>query len=201
MKLTTLFMIVSIAFVSEGTKAPFGDVRNCPSTSPLDSSQPLYQMEVLPGIGHDNLRSIDMGQVLNYNYSRCQISKDGKYLLPDEIFLIPIQQSSVETSAEYFDHWDNYTSTISYSLSVHGGIQGLLDIKFSTGYTHTKSHMYNQNSKMTRAQIRYRLYTVSMQPGAQLHPAFKARLYDIAAYLQNNDIEQARFLSETIVRD
>ena len=201
MKLTTLFVIVSIAFVSEGTKAPFGDVRNCPSTSPLDSSQPLYQMEVLPGIGHDNLRSIDMGQVLNYNYSRCQISKDGKYLLPDEIFLIPIQQSSVETSAEYFDHWDNYTSTISYSLSVHGGIQGLLDIKFSTGYTHTKSHMYNQNSKMTRAQIRYRLYTVSMQPGAQLHPAFKARLYDIAAYLQNNDTEQARFLSETIIRD
>ena len=40
-----------------------------------------------------------------------------------------------------------------------------------------------------------------MQPDAQLHPAFKARLYDIAAYLQNNDIQHARFLSEVIVRD
>ena len=182
-------------------EAPFGDVRNCPTMSPLDPSQPLYQMEVLPGIGHDNLRSIDMGQVLNHNYSQCQTSKDGKYLLPDGIFLIPVQQSSVDTSAEYFDHWDNYTSAISFSLGIHGGINGLLSDKFSAGYTHTKSHMYNQNSKMTRAQIRYRLYMVKMQPGAQLHPAFKARLYDIAAHLQNNNIEQARFLSETIIRD
>ena len=92
--------------------------------SPLDPSQPLYQMEVLPGIGHDNLRSINMGQVLNYNYSQCQISKDGRYLLPDGVFLIciPIQQSSVSISAEHFqiDHQDNYTLTF-FSLSVHGG--------------------------------------------------------------------------------
>ena len=206
MKSITLLAVASIFLINEGIKgaayeAPFGDVRNCPTISPVDPSKPLYQMEVLPGIGHDNLRSIDMGRVLNYNYSQCQVSKDGKYLLPDGIFLIPVQQSSVDTSAEYFDHWDNYTSAISFSLTVHGGINGLLSAKFSTGYTHTKSHMYNQHSKMTRAQIRYRLYTVKMQPGAQLHPAFKARLYDIAAYLQNNDIQQARFLSETIVRD
>ena len=203
MKVITLIVIVSIALnTGKGTKSE-GDVhvRNCPSVSPLDSSQPLYRMEVLPGIGHDNLRSIDMGQVLNYNYSQCQISKDGKYLLPDGVFLIPIQQSSVETSAEYFDHWDNYTSTISFSFSVSGGIIGLLSAKFSAGYTHTKSHMYNQDSKMTRAQIRYKLYTIKMQPDAELHPAFKTRLYDIAAYLQNNNIEQARFLSETIIRD
>ena len=124
-------------------EAPYGDVRNCPSLSPLNPSQLLYQMEVLPGIGHDNLRSIDMGQVLNYNYSQCQVSKDGRYLLPDGVFLIPIQQSSVDTSAEYFDHWDNYSSAISFSIGVHEGINGLLSAKFSTGYTHTKSHMYN----------------------------------------------------------
>lgn len=158
-------------------------------------------MEVLPGIGHDNLHSIDMGQVLNYNYSLCQISKDGKFLLPDGVFLIPVQQSSIDTSAEYFDHWDKYTSAISFSVGVHGGINGLLSAKFSTGYTHTKSHMYNQHSKMTRSQIRYRLYTIKMQPDAQIHPAFKARLFDIAAYLQNNDYEHARYLSEIIVRD
>ena len=199
-----LVIIISIGLVSEGTNIPFGDVRNCPTKSPIDDSQPLYQMEVLPGIGHDNLRSIDMGQILNYNFSQCHISKDGKYLLPDGVYLIPIQNSIIETSAEYFDHWDEYTSTTSFSLSVYGEIHvgpESLDTKFSAGYTHIKSHMYIQKSKMTRAQIRYRLYTVSMQPGAQLHPAFKARLYDIAAYLQNNDTKQARFLSETIVRD
>ena len=82
-----------------------------------------------------------MGQVFNYNYSLCQTSKDGKYLLPDGVFLIPVQQSSIETSAKYFDHWDN------------GGINGLISAKFSAGYTSTKSHMYNQDSMMTRSQI------------------------------------------------
>ena len=205
MELNIFYLVVISYHITQlqGAKdsVPFGEVRNCPSMSPLVSSQPLYQMEVLPGIGYDNLRSIDMGQVLSYNYSQCQISKDGKYLLPDGVFLIPVQQSSVDTSAEYFNHWDNYSSAISFSIGIQGGVHGILNAKFSTGYTHTKLHMYNQDSKMTRAQIRYRLYTVKMQPGAQLHPAFKARLYDIAAYLQNNDIEQARFLSETIIRD
>ena len=135
MMLATLLAIIGVAaLVSEGTQIPFGDVRNCPSASPLDSSRPLYQMEVLPGIGHDDLRSIDMGQILNYNHSQCQISKDGKYLLPDGVFLIPIQQSSVDTSAEYFDHWDNYTSTISFSLSASVGIPGLLMIECKIFY-------------------------------------------------------------------
>ena len=84
-----LVIIISIGLVSEGTNIPFGDVCNCPTKSPIDNSQPLYQMEVLPDIGHDNLHSIDMGQVLNYNFSQCHISKDGKYLHPDGIYLIP----------------------------------------------------------------------------------------------------------------
>ena len=93
---------------------------------------------------------------------------------------------------------------ISLSIGIHRGINGLLSAKFSTGHKHTKSHIYNQDTKMTRMQIRYRLYTINMQPDAQLHPAFKATLFDIAAYdLQNNNniIAQVRFLSETIIHD
>ena len=57
---------------------PSGDVRNCPSFSPQNASRPLYRMEVLPGLGFDNLRNLDMGQVQFYNYSTCKISKDGR---------------------------------------------------------------------------------------------------------------------------
>ena len=31
-----------------------------------------------------------MGRVLNYNYSQCRVSNDGKYLLPDDVYLLPI---------------------------------------------------------------------------------------------------------------
>ena len=43
-----------------------------------------------------------------------------------------------------------------------------------------------QDSTTTRTQSRYKLYTVKMHPGAQIHPAFKERSYNIAiigAYL------------------
>ena len=178
-----------------------GDVRNCPVKSPQDESQPLYQMEVLPGIGFDNLRNLDMGQIHTYNFSSCQVSKDGKYLLPDSVFLIPVQESKVEVYAEYFDHWDNYTSMTSTSVNLDASFFSVVNAKFSTSYSSTKSHMYNDDAKATRVQIRNKLYTIKLQPGAQLHPVFKSRIYDIAASIQNNNEEYAHYLAEILVRD
>ena len=80
-----LFLLASLALVCSvlsdevpAPQYPTGDVRNCPSFSPQNASQPLYRMEVLPGLGFDNLRNLDMGQVYFYNYSTCKISKDGR---------------------------------------------------------------------------------------------------------------------------
>ena len=64
---------------------PLGDVRNCPTSQPGNSNLQLNRMTVLPGIGFDNLRNIDMGQVFLYNYSTCTVSNDEKYLLPDSV--------------------------------------------------------------------------------------------------------------------
>ena len=178
-----------------------GDVRNCPVKSPQDDSQPLYQMEVLPGVGFDNLRNLDMGQVHAYNFSNCQVSKDGKFLLPDSMFLLPVQESKVNVYAEYFDHWDNYTSATSNSMNLDVGFFSVVSGKFSAGYSMTKSHMHNDNAKSTRVQIRNKLYTVKLQPGSELHPTFKSRLYDIASSIQNNNTEYAQYLSELLVRD
>ena len=180
---------------------PFGDIRSCPSKSLQDSSQPLYQMEVLPGIGFDALRNIDMGQVHSFNYSLCQISKDGKYLLPDGIFLIPVQETKIEAYADYFDHWDNYTSMTSSSVDFHAGFFSIVSGKFSDEYKSVKSRQVNYQTKTTRVQIRHRLYSVKVQPDAKLHPVFKSRLFDVAANLQNNNTEFANYLAQLLVRD
>ena len=200
-----------VAFCDEPEQAPVqkftippGDVRNCPSFSPLNASQLLHRMEVLPGLGFDNLRNLDMGQVHFYNYSTCKISADGKYLLPDNIFLIPVQQSEVDVFAEVFDHWDQYTSMTSTSINVDASYSySKINAKFSTDYTTTKTHHVNsgERAKTTRVQIRHKLYTVKIQPDAQLHPTFKARLFDIAANLQSNNTEFAHYLAELLVRD
>ena len=73
---------------------PVGDAHYC---SPQDAAQPLYpEMDILPGSGFDTLRDIDMGLVLNYNYSLCRISKDGQYLLPNHFYLTPLRETSIE---------------------------------------------------------------------------------------------------------
>ena len=206
-RLPGLFLVsLSLAFVSSqetdsAAQYPIGDVRSCELTSPRDSSQQLYQMEVLPGVGFDALRNVDMGQVHSFNYSLCQVSRDGKYLLPDSVFLNPIQESKIETYADYFDHWDNYTSMTSSSINFHAGFFSVISGKFSDEYKSVKSHQVNDQSKTTRVQIRHRLYNVKIQPDAQLHPVFKARLFDMAANLQNNNTEFAHYLAQLLVRD
>lgn len=181
---------------------PPGDVRNCPGMqSPRNTSQPPFLLDVLPGIGFDNLRNLDMGQVHYYNYSKCQVSKDGRYLIPDDIFLLPIQESHVDAFAEYFDHWDNHTSMTSKSINVGSKFFSIISGKFADSYMKMKTHQVNDKSKTTRVQIRHRLYAVKMQPEAQLHPAFKARLFDIAANIQNNNTYVAEYLAELLVRD
>ncbi len=178
-----------------------GDVRNCPVKSPHDDSQPLYQMEVLPGNGFDNLRNMDMGQVHTLNFSSCQISKDGRYLLPDSVFLLPVHQSQVNVYAEYFEHWDDYTSMTSSSINLNAGYYSIVSGKLSIEYSTTKSHMHNDKATSTRVQIRNKRYVVKLQPGAQLHPTFKSHIYNIAASIQNNNTEYAHYLSEILVRD
>ena len=50
-------------------------------------------------------------------------------------------------------------------------------------------------------QVRHALYKVKTQPDSPLHPTFKARLFDIAANIQNNNTNYAHYLSELLVRD
>ena len=89
----------------------------------------------------------------------------------------------------------------SASINLDASFFSYVSGKFSTGYMSTKSHQVNDKAKTTRVQVRHKLYTIKLQPGAQLHPIFKSRLFDIAANLQNNNSEYASYLAELIVRD
>ena len=180
---------------------PLGDVRNCPTTQPTDASAPLYRMEVLPGLGFDNLRNLDMSQVIAFNYSMCKVTNDGRYLIPNDMLVVPHQRSEVEVYANLIQHWDNYTSLESSSINVGASLFSLVSGKFSFEYQDVKSHQVNDKAQTTRIQIRHNIYKVSLQPDAQLHPKFKNRLLDIAANLQENKTESAEYMTELLVRD
>lgn len=182
-----------------GNAFPIGDPRNC-----YLQDNTLVRMEVLPGTGWDNLRNLDMGMVVWKNYSQCLTSEDGKYLIPDNTFVVALKESRVELTSEYFDHWNNYTSTTSTTVNAeaHASIFGAgLGGKFSSEYQSVKKSQYENKAVTTRVQLRHKLYTVRSQPDMQLHPNFKSRLLDISAHLQSNNTKVARYLADLIVRD
>jgi len=165
------------------------------------SEQSWNRMEVLPGIGWDNLRNMDMGLVFEYDYSNCQLTNDRKYLLPDGCFAVPIQQSDVETFSEFIDHWENHTSLTATSINIEASYYSKINAKFSADFIKAKTTMYNEKSSIARVQMRYKQYIVRLQSGTNLHPMFKVRLLDIATQIMNNNTHIARYLAELLVRD
>nr|CAI68018.1 macrophage expressed protein [Suberites domuncula] len=91
---------------------PRGDPRNCLSGNPK-----LNILQVVPGIGWDNLRNSETGILTSFSYSQCKVTYDRRYLIPDETFAIPIKTSTIDYQAELFDHWDAYKSVTSRSIN------------------------------------------------------------------------------------
>ena len=189
------------ATVSQSTQFPVSDVRNCPTQQWFDNTQSSRLLEVLPGLGFDHLRHMDMSQVHFYNYSMCKVTMDGKFIIPDGTFIIPIQESHYKFSADFFDHWDNYTSITSSKVGSEFSLLDILGGSFSKEKRSVKQNQVNLKSKTTRVTFRNAIYNIKLDAAAELHPSFKSKVYEIAARLQNNDTQMAYYLAELLVRD
>ena len=177
---------------------PLGDPRSCPI------SKGVYRFEVLPGGGWDNLRNKHMGVVSLLNYSKCKTSDDGKYLLPDNVFLYPVKESRVEPFAELCDHWSNYSSTTTKSINAEASGKfsfGSIGGSYSSEFESVKKHQVEDKAVTTRVQLRHVLYTAMLQPDSAFQPEFKSRLLEIASHLQHNNTAYANFLAQILVRD
>jgi len=158
-------------------------------------------LEVLPGGGWDNLQNVAMGKVLALDYKSCKTTEDGKYLLPDFAFVIPQKYSRVDLFSEMFEKWNTYTSATARSINVEASFPNVVSGSFSTEYQNNKEQQINEQSITTRVQVRHLMYTVKTQPDARLDPAFRNRLLQIAANLQNNNTEIAWYQTQLVIRD
>ncbi|XP_045157836.2 macrophage-expressed gene 1 protein-like [Mercenaria mercenaria] len=164
--------------------------------------------EVLPGIGWDNIQNIELSHVLDKKYYQCKLTEDGKYLIPDNVLLIPIKQSHVDVFAEWINSMDEYRSIDAFSIN--GGLNvnvGFGDVgiggSFSGGYQKAKMHMSknSMNKYISRVQARYNRYRIVSDPNADLHPSFKDRLLEIASSYYNNHDHLAEYQCQLLIRD
>ncbi len=189
--------------LSTSPQYPVYDIRNCPGMQQYGTNSPVRRLEVLPGLGFDNLRYLEMGQVHLYNYSTCKMTEDGRYMIPDSVFVVPLQEGHYKFYADYFDHWDNYSSITNSKVDIKYGVS-IFSLKIGGTYSKekqsVKENQVNYNSKTTRVNFRNRVYAVHLDSSAELHPKFKSKVYEIAASVQINDTATAKYLSELLVR-
>ncbi|KAK3095443.1 hypothetical protein FSP39_014737 [Pinctada imbricata] len=190
-----------------GEDAPnqtYGGINACLS-NPVFKNTIRY--EVLPGMGWDNLRNKNAGLLVDYSYSQCRTTDDGKYLLPDCVVTVPIKKSNIETYAEIFEHWSNYTSMTARSINIDEEILAfdysfsMISGTFSEQFQHVKMQQVNEKSFTTRVQARYVRYAARLRPDSPLSPEFKNRLYNIAINIMLNNTAMAKYESELLVRD
>jgi hypothetical protein len=122
---------------NQQAKFPFGDYRNC-----VLNGVSVPRLETLPGLGWDNLRNRVSGMVTFFNYSQCRTTEDGRYLIPDDVFVTPIKESKASLYSELIDHWTNYSSMTSTTINVeaHESFFGSISGSFSSEYSDVKKH-------------------------------------------------------------
>ena len=190
--------VFSAAEVNErASPFPVGDPRNCLP----DLRDRGLRIDVLPGRGWDNLRNVDQSSVLAFNYSQCTTTYDGQYLLPNGMTAIPKLQSKVDTYAHVFEHALNYTSNIALSVNFDATVYSIISGKFSAEYETFHERFYHEKSIMARVQLRHHRYIIKAHISSQLDPAFKNRVFQIAASVQSNATDMAAYLSQLLVRD
>lgn len=164
---------------------------------------PLAKLDILPGQGWDSLRNIEMGQIIAVTYNECRMTLDGKYLLPDHMFTIPLRDSNVQLYSEIIYHWSHYSSITSRSMGIIAGGKALFASgSFSKEYQNTKQHQVNDKSITTRIYAEYTLYKVGIQaPTVNLTPELKSLFYDSINALKKKNIEKSYLILELIIRD
>ena len=181
-----------------------GSIQSCS----LASSNNLIGYEVLPGIGWDNLLNHERGDIIDFKYFKCRTTRDGRFLIPDDIFVVPIKSSKVDISSEIFDHFSDFTSTTSFSIN--SGATGVVPVdevpisiggSFSLELQNVKKNQIDLNTFTTRVQARYGRYTATLHPEAKLNDGFKKRLFSIARHMLFGKNRTAAYETQLLIRD
>lgn len=84
---TSSFVLAAVVLLNSVAWG-LGDASKCQ----LPKNASIFGFEVLPGDGWDNLKNEIRGRVILRNYSKCQMTEDGQYLIPNGVFAIPVNK-------------------------------------------------------------------------------------------------------------
>ncbi|XP_051882131.1 macrophage-expressed gene 1 protein-like [Pristis pectinata] len=192
--LVLVYAFLLVRATDNGLQEPTGD-----GFTECRKRQNLTALEVLPGGGWDNLRNLDRGRVMNISYSLCKTSEDGKYFIPDQVYVVPQKQTSMDIVSDMINSWMDYKSSTSASINSEVSFLSILNAKFSASFERVKTHQVRDSSMTTRIQVRNLMYRVKSIPNFQLDQGFKQQLIEIANYIENNQTKAADYYTQLLV--
>lgn len=137
-------------------------------------------------------------------YDKCRTTDDGRYLIPDQSYVIPVKQSDVQLYSDVVDNWSNYTSLNSRSFNLNAGLDlpvFSISGSFSHDYRETKQRQVDEKAITFRVYATYTVYEVVLEPSAALSDDLRARLSLAKEALALNQTAKADYLLELVVRD
>ncbi|XP_078259095.1 macrophage-expressed gene 1 protein-like [Rhinoraja longicauda] len=189
-----LLYVLSVRAIDNGLREPRGD-----GLTECRKAQTLTALEVVPGGGWDNLRNLDRGRVMNISYSTCKITEDGQYFIPDQVYVVPQKQTSMDIVSEMITKWTDYKSSTSASVNAEVSYLPILNAKFSASVQRVKARQVQDSSVTTRIQVRNLIYKVKSVPDFQLDQGFKQQLIEIANHIENNQTKAAKYYAQLLV--
>ncbi|GFR73421.1 macrophage expressed protein [Elysia marginata] len=204
---STLCMVTAVSWVlfvngkfSDASDTyPFGDPRRCLSN--VDKGVNI--LEVLPGSGWDNLQNTETGMVLAHNFSKCRMTEDQRYIIPDSILVFILKTYLWQAKADEVYSSKSGLSVTARGINVDSHYDGEYDI--SGLFCAEKRDVGTKNNEdvsiTKRVQRRYVGYRAVMQPDMPLSSRFRLRLRTIAEYVHAGQVRQARYASQQLVRE
>lgn len=135
----------------------------------------------------DGLLNIEMGQVIEICYDKCKTTDDGRYLIPDNTYGIPVKRSDLGITSELFEHISNYSDATYSGINLEASYSGWFaqaSGKFSADYQEFKQQQVDTKSITSRVSFRTTIYVVGMEPDVKIHPTLHKLLMDVLKELQ-----------------
>ncbi|PAV59263.1 hypothetical protein WR25_09904 isoform B [Diploscapter pachys] len=157
------------------------------------------------GVGYDDLLARSTLPILAPNFSHCETTPDGQFLVPDGQIAIPIYDTRLDRLASYYRSFEEIEHTIKTTTTLKSNA-GFGHFKISSSYSkeyqETKTNMYDYESSILVTKLIYEAYTLSADiVSSPLTPQFQSRVHEIAQALNNSIKVRADYLAQMIVKD
>uniref|UniRef100_A0A914QQM1 Macrophage-expressed gene 1 protein n=1 Tax=Panagrolaimus davidi TaxID=227884 RepID=A0A914QQM1_9BILA len=157
----------------------------------------------LVGQGWNDLLSDYTLPVLATTFKKCLTDPDGEYLVPDNVFVIPVRDAEVERTSTQIDSFKEFSSDSSDKIGVSGSatVKGVqIGASFSSENKETKENYEKKNSIMFLNKVQYSAFDL-MTNDDNFDEYFIYRLQQIAESVKNDKMLWAQFLSEAFISD